>query len=433
MNLPTMKPFQIILLVVFGLLGLLGLVLFASYNGAGNSPTNVGSVTIWGTLPQEDMDTVLNTIRSNGSDYAGLSYEQHNERTFDTDLAEAIATGNGPDLLLISQEMLVTEQNKLSVIPFSTISQRTYIDTYLPIAELFLAADGTYGIPFAVDPLVMYFNRRTITNAGVATPPTSWEGITSLTERITQTSAGTVAQSTIPFGVYENVESARAIVSALLLQAGSPVSSVGSSGLRGQLSQTRGSGAGALAEPALAFYTQFADPVKTVYTWNRGISSARQMFLSGNLAFYPALASEFPGLKEANPNLDFDMMALPQPQTATQRITYGKVYAFAVPKAAPNASGGVSTALILSDPYFASTISSTLFMAPAIRSALVPENNDRYAPIYYPQALIAKGWLSPSPAETDRIFGTMITNITSGRMGISQALETANQALNAAF
>jgi multiple sugar transport system substrate-binding protein len=428
MNLPTMKPFQIVILVIFGFLGILGLVLFANYGGFSGESTKVGTVAIWGTLPQDQMQTVLNALSNQNQEFTGVSYQQHQESSFDNELNAAIATGKGPDLILISQEMLETEQGKLSVIPFSVISQRAYLDRYLPITELFLATDGTYGIPFAVDPLVLYYNRRMLIDANAAVPPSSWEAVTSLTQQITQSAAGTVAKSSIPFGVYENVENARAIVSLLLLQAGSPIASVSQSGLRATLSEGNAS-----VEPALTFYTQFADPVKTVYTWNRAISSARQAFLGGTLAFYPGFASELPALTAANPNLDFDMTAIPQPQTATQRLTYGKAYAFAVPKSSPNGSGAVTAAIALADASLAPAVSSALSMAPALRASLTPSSNDRFSPVYYPQALIAQGWLSPSPSETDRIFGTMISNITSGRMSIAQALSTANQAINAAF
>ncbi len=428
----SMKPFQTVLLVVFGFLLLLGLVLFANFGGFGSSSSNVGTVTIWGTLPQSSMTAVLNALHSQSQDYAGVTYVQHQEATFDADLAEAIASGSGPDLVLITQEQLIAEQNKLMVVPFSAIPQRTYLESYLPIDELFLAADGTYGIPFAVDPLVLFYNRTMLSAAGVATPPTSWEAVTGLAERMSQTAGGTVAVSTIPFGTYENVENARAVVSLLLLQAGNPITTVTGSGLSAQLTNAGSSGI-APAESALAFYTQFSDPVKTVYSWNRAISSARQAFLAGNLAFYPGFASELPSLKAANPNLDFDMTAIPQPQTSAQKLTYGKAYAFAVPKASANMAGAEATAFALAHSSLAATVAQALFMAPATRTSLTPAADDRYAPVYYPQALVARGWLSPSPAETDRIFSTMITNITSGRMTVGQALSDANQSINAAL
>ncbi|MDB4992096.1 MAG: hypothetical protein JWL75_341 [Parcubacteria group bacterium] len=430
----TMKPFQIILLGTFAFLIVLGLILFSNFGGFGSSSAKIGNVTIWGTLPQNNMQNVINALQAGSQTYAGVSYVQKSESTFDIDLAQAIAGGNGPDLILVSQEELATEQDKLSVIPFSTISERTYLNTYLPIDELFLASTGTYGVPFTVDPLVLYYNRTTLTSAGIVSPPSSWEAVTSLSEQLTKSSAGTVSQSTIPFGVYDNVENARAVVSLLLLQAGNPITGVDSTGAHAHLDDGGATnGAVPPAQSALSFYTQFADPIHTVYTWNRAIPSARQAFLSGSLVFYPGFASELPALKAANPNLDFDMTAIPQPQTSTKKVTFGKAYAFSVPKASKNAAGAVSVAFALADPTLGPATSQALFMAPATRSSLAPASNDRYAPVFYPQALIAQGWLSPSPATTDRIFSTMISSITSGRSAIGQALDAANQAINAAI
>ncbi len=183
----------------------------------------------------------------------------------------------------------------------------------------------------------------------------------------------------------------------------------------------------------MAFYTQFSDPVKTVYTWNRSIPSDRQAFIGGTLAFYPGFASELPELKAANPNLDFDMVPMPQPQTSAQKATYGRAYAFAVPKASANSSGALAVALALANSSRALATAQALTMAPATRASLGAPSTDRYQPIYFPQALLAKGWLSPSPADTDRIFSTMISNITSGRMGVDAALTSANQAIDAAL
>ncbi|MEO6536288.1 MAG: extracellular solute-binding protein [Candidatus Paceibacterota bacterium] len=430
----TTKPFQIILLAAFAFFAVVALILFANFGGFGGGKSSVGTVVIWGTLSQNAMGTSLEALKAADQQYNGVKYVQKQADTFDTDLAEALASGTGPDLVLISQEQLTHEQNKLSVIPFATISQRDYLNTFLPITELFLSTSGTYGIPFVVDPLVMYYNRTSLSNAGVASAPTSWEAVTGLAERMTVRQAGGVKSSVVPFGAYENVENSRAILSLLFLQAGNPIVTVGTNGLHSGLSDAgAGSSNSSPAVSATNFYTQFADPAKTVYTWNRALPSARQAFLSGDLAFYPGFASELPLLKAGNPNLDFDMAQIPQPQTSATRLTFARAYAFSVPRASKNATGAVAVAQVLATAPYETTAAQALSMAPALRSALTPSSNDRYQPVYYPQALVAKGWLSPLPTVTDQIFSTMIGDITSGRKDTTQALTAADQAINATF
>lgn len=435
---PTMKPFQIALLAGFGMLALIGLFLFANYGGFSGSRTGVGTVAIWGTLPQSSMDAVLSGLKGD-QDFVGVSYLEVPEEEFDQRLTEALAVGQGPDLVLISQEMLATEQAKLSTIPYATISEREFVDAYVPLTELFMGTDGIYGIPFAIDPLVLFYNRTLLAQAGVPQPPSTWEAVLSLAERMTVRQGNAIAVAAIPFGAYGNGGNARASLSLLLLQAGVPIVAPEGGALRSQLARAGEESFGATpAQAAIAFYTQFADAAKSVYTWNPALPPARDAFIAGDLAFYPGFASELAFLQASNPNLDFDIAPMPQPQATLAnprgtRITYGRAYALAIPRATPNAAGALRVALALADPALAPQAAATLGMAPALRAALADTSQDRYAPIVRPAALIARGWLSPDPATTDRIFSTMVGNVASGRLPIGEALVAADQALDAAL
>lgn len=435
MDILKMRPFQIIVMVVFGFLALIGLFLFANYSGFGGGKATIGSVTIWGTTPSENMQAGLRSLVEAHKEYGSVRYVAKNIETFEADLNEAIASGVGPDLILITQEQLLAQQNKLTLIPYASISERTYIDSYLPIFELFLTDTGSYGVPLAVDPLVMYYNRPMLASVGVAEPPRTWEAVTGLVALLTKKLPDhTVTKSLVAIGEYDNVTNARAIVSLLLLQSGNKLTQESNNGLRAALSASAGGTFGiSPSESALNFYTQFANPTKTVYSWNRALPESRQSFLAGDVALYPGFASERPLLTAGNPNLDFDMAAIPQPETATGKVTYGHAYVLAIPKAAKNSSGAFQVATALAAKDVGPQVARALGMAPALRSALKPSANDFYTPVFYPEALVAQGWLSPAPKVTDEIFSTMIGNITSGRRSVRDALFTADQALDAAL
>ncbi|HEY0010434.1 MAG TPA: extracellular solute-binding protein [Candidatus Paceibacterota bacterium] len=432
MDYDNLKPFRVIVLVVFGFLALFGLFLFANFEGFDNGEAAIGEVSIWGTLPEELVSAQIDALRQERPEFVGITYEEHPAQTFGPDLAEALAIGEGPDLVLISQEQLVSERNKLTVIPYSNISQREYLDTFVPISELFLTDKGTYAVPIAVDPLVMYYNRSHLASAAVPQPPQTWEAILGIAERIITRTGGQIGRSAIAFGEYDNVTNARAVLSLLLLQAGTNISMVSNGQLVSALNQSA-SGPGNPSQSALSFYTQFSDPAKTVYSWNRAMPEARQAFLAGDLAFYFGFASELPLLQAGNPNLDFDMAPVPQPERSTTRMTYGLVYGLAIPKASDNQTGAYTTAIALAGKDAAAATAGSLSMVPASRAALVPAAEDRFQPVYFPEALVARGWLSPSAAVTDSIFAAMIGNITSGRQDVGQALLTADQALTSAL
>ncbi|KND51799.1 MAG: hypothetical protein ABA06_00865 [Parcubacteria bacterium C7867-001] len=430
-----MRPFQTSIIAVFIIFALLGLFVFATYSGFGGSKTSVGKIQIWGTLPQDGMDQAISILSQANKDYKDITYKQYPAASFDAELANAIASGAGPDLIIITQEQLLLEASKLTTVSFKTLPQRTYVNTYIPEASLFLGADGTYGVPYVVDPLVMYFNESMLASAGVATPPTSWEAVNALAPKLTKQSANqTITKSAVAFGGYGNVNNARAIVSLLLLQSGNQISQQASQGMRSTLSDAPSGTFGASpAEASLNFYTQFANPSKTTYSWNASLPSARQAFLSGDLALYFGFASERPFLEEANPNLRFDMARVPQPAAASSRISYANLYAFAVPKASKNPTGAYKTALALTDTDPLLAAAYGMGLAPAKRALLSPATDDLFGPVFYPEALTAQGWLSPAPASTDRIFAGMIDTVVTGRGDSQDALQSAEQSFNAAF
>lgn len=434
MNLTEMRPFQIVIMAIFGLVALVGLFVFATYSPKGGT-NPAGPVLIWGTLPNDAMEGAIESLRAADDNFASVSYKFVRPESFSTELANALAAGGGPDLIVLSHEQLVAEMPKLELIPDSSLPLRTYRDTYASVFDVFLTEGGTYGIPLVVDPLVLYYNRAALASAGVASPPATWEAVSGLVGSLTRKGEGaSIVKATAPLGGYGNVSNARAIVSTLFMQAGSSLTEVRSDGIRSALAKTpSGTGAGNPVQSALTFYTQFADSVKTIYTWNTALPASKQMFLSGDLALYPGYASESRSIAAGNPNLDFDMAPMPQPAVASLKTVYGVAYAFAIPRVSDNQAGAFSTAMALSSADYMSFIADRATMAPARRSLLAAPPANLYAPVYYPQALIARGWLSPRPEVVDGIFAGMILNVTSGRTSTGEALNSANESLDAAL
>lgn len=429
----NIRPFQIIILSAFVVLAVVGLYFFATFKGISGS-NSIGTITIWGTLPQSAMGKSLELVKQQHKDFAKVQYVERSYDTFDADLADALASGTGPDVVILTEEQLLTERSKLTIIPFKTIPERTYKDSYVALSELFLTPEGTYGLPFVVDPLVMYYNRASISRAGYAQAPSTWEEVLGATPSLTQKSGSTIVKSAIALGTYENNRNARAIISLLLLQSGNSVSASGNRGIESTLRKNINQAGGASpSESAITFYTQFADPAKIVYSYNRGLPDSRQSFISGDTALYIGFASEYPFLKAANPNLDFDMTAIPSPQTAGAIVDYAHLYAFAVPKAAKNLTGSYAVASTMASEGPVQTAAETLGMAPALRSLLSDRTNNANADVYYPLALISKAWLSPAPSVTDRIFAGMITSVISGSQSVTEALQDADDSLNAAL
>lgn len=418
---------------MFGIGALVGLFAFATYSSTGSGSTGVGAVTVWGVLPKEEAQAAFAAAAQIDKSLKDVTYVEHDPATLRGDLAAAIATGNPPDLLLISQEELLSVRPLIDEIPVATLSARTYQTTFVSEASLFQTSTGTYGVPFLVDPLLLFYNRSLLASNGIATAPTTWEALTGLVSKLaTVTSSGKLSRALIALGTYDNVHDARGILSALFLQTGVPLSAVGSSGLLTASLGNESTSAGVPpGEAVVRFYTQFADPSKVSYTWDASLPDSQQAFLAGDVGLYLGYASEAPFLKEANPNLVFDVAPLPQPATATGKVTYGLTYAFALVHGAKNASGGYQAAALLSNTAEQQAAAALTGLAPASLAALSAVPQDTTLAVAYSSALYTSGWLSPAPADTDQVFSSMIANVISGRLTIQAALAAARQSLNA--
>ncbi len=426
-----MSLFQVILISVFGLGALIGIFVFATYTG-GSGKNTVGPVVIWGTLPKAGMDSALALVAQTDTTLKSVSYVQKDPATLVSDLAAAIATGAAPDLILSSQESLYTLEKFIVPIPSGTLSASTFTNTFMQGAGIFAAPSGYYGIPFLVDPLVLFYNRSILSSTGIAKPPATWEALTGLVSQVaTLTPTQQVTRGLIALGTYSNVHDARGILSSLFLQTGVPISSYsGSSVLSADLGATAQNGTPP-GQAVVGFYTQFADPSKVSYTWNSSLPDSQQDFLAGNLALYLGYASEARYLLSANPNLNFSVAPLPQPATAQTKNVYGLIYAFMIPRGAKNAAGAYQVATLLSSPTEQAAAASATGLAPANLNVLAAPPADPTTAITYAETLYTNGWLSPAPADTDTVFSGMITDVISGRSTLDIALPSAERSLDA--
>ena len=423
--------FKIIVFGICGLAAAVGLFVFATYTSKNSSSTGgVGTVVMWGTLPKENIQSALTTIAQTETKLKNVSYVQKDPSTLAGDLATAIATGAAPDLVLASQENLFSIARFIAPIPSTTLPASSFTNSFIQEGNLFASSGGYYGIPFLVDPLVLFSNRTILSSDGIARPPASWEALTGLVPSVTVLSSSrAISRGLIALGTYDNVHNARGILSALFLQVNVPI--VYSS--NGSLATNLGNGSTSgtpLGRSVVGFYTQFADPSKVSYTWNSALPDSQQAFLAGNLALYLGYASEAKYFTAANPNLNFSVTPLPQPATATTKSTYGLVYAFMIPNGAKNPSGAYQAAALLTNSTEQVAAASATGLAPATLNQLATVPSDPSAAVAYAEALYAKGWLSPAPSSTDTIFSSMIINVISGRSNIATALVSAERSLN---
>lgn len=428
-----MKTFQAILLAIFGFFIIIGVAAIATFGKFGGSGGEVvpAAGTIWGTLDATLVSEVL-TLYNQDTDnlLSGVTYKQISEATFDTELIEALAAQRGPDAIILPSDFIMRYEDKIYPIPFTSVPERTFRDTFAEGSEIYLNDEGILAMPILVDPLVMYWNRSLFNAGGFSRPPSAWDELVTLSETLTKSDASfSILQSTIALGGYENITNAKEVLATLVMQAGTPITvRVPEQGVDSLLSDRLGF-AEVPADSAIRFYTEFANPVKPVYSWNRALPSSYDMFLRGDLALYLGFGSELFDLQEKNPNLNFDVTRVPQVPDGPTKSTFGRFYGIALMKQSDDVAGAFQAAFALSNAQAGQLWTDKFALAPVRRDLLANKPVDAYKSVFYSEALIAHGFLDPNPAETDNIFSQMVSDITSGRRSVGQAVGEADTRL----
>jgi ABC-type glycerol-3-phosphate transport system substrate-binding protein len=425
-----MSKFKIGLYIVFSVFIVLAVIVFASSKSNSSGPA--AHITIWGFLSANDFNTFFQGTSIATSKTLTVTYVAETPATFQNDFVNALANGTPPDVVMISEDELYTNENKLFVIPYASYNERTFKNTFIQEGEDFLSPTGVYGVPFVVDPLVMYWNRDVFNTASVSQPPQYWDQFLTLPQQLSKVDAsGNITQSAVALGEWTNVMNAKAILANLMLQAGTPIVDTTGATPQSALLYSATNQSVSPAESSVDFYTQFANPAGPTYSWNRAMDDSQTVFLAGNLGVYFGFASELAGLRAKNPNLNFDVAAMPQPRQATTKTIFAKIYALSIVKQSKNVSAAFQVIAALTTADSIGKLDVVTDLPPVRRDLLASLPTDPYQDIFYQSALVAKGWLDPNTQATDQTFENMIESITGGQANTGDALSTANDKLNA--
>lgn len=429
------KGFQLAILGIFGAFTILGVLAFAGILPGFSSSSKdknlfLGNVVIWGTLPQLATQKVFGDFNTANKDTITIAYTEKSKTTFESELIEALADGVGPDMILIPQDFILRHRNKIYPIPYEVLPERTLKDNFIEEGQLYLGSTGAYAVPFTIDPLVMYWNRDIFSSALVSAPPSYWDEFFGLAKTITKIDNNSnIRKSLVALGEFGNVANAKDILSMLILQAGSSIINIDQTGAyHPTLSEDQSNGVPP-AEEAFRFYTEFSNPTKTSYSWNRSLPYSKDMFTTGDLALYFGFASEYTSLQKKNPHLNFDVTTVPQTRNTDRKLTFGKMQGLAVLKSSKVLSADLAAVMLLSSKDTILAASTALNLPPVRRDLLAQKPKESYLSVFYDGALLSKGWLDPSASETNAIFSEIVQDITSGRRSLSDAVENGNAQL----
>ncbi len=431
-----MNLFQSLVLAVFGLLAIAAVIIFSMTSSGGGEIGFDGTLKLWGTLPANSLRAPLENFNDANAKLFRVEYFEKRKETFQSDLVSALAAGEGPDLVILPETLIIEDADKISPISYDLYPARNFNDDFADGASLFMYDKGLIGMPLYIDPLVMYWNKDIFSTGGVASYPTRWSEFENLASRLTISDrGGNISQATVALGSYANIEHVKDILAALFMQTGNEIVRFSKQRERDSAGIERpyrvslgGFEDDSGTDSALRFFLDFSNPARRAYSWNVALPNSKLTFSGGKLAVYIGHASDYGSIQKINPHLSFDVATLPQ-RDIGKKVTLGNIYGVAITKGSKKINTAKKIAIGMAGPDFAEALSKEISLPPARRDLLALGAKDPVISVFYSSAIISKSWLDPMPALTGQIFQEMTEAVLSGVSTELQSIKSAGQKL----
>lgn len=427
-----MNNFQTILVAIFLSFFVFGVLIFSGilkFGGSSGADAISGKIIIWGTLPRDQVGDLFENIGGTNSSFT-VKYVEQKAETYESNLVEAFAKDQAPDLFILNPDMILKNNSFIYKIPYTNFSEKAFRSAFIDGADILLSKDGVLGYPLLVDPLVLYYNKNMLTNQSILYPPKTWDELFNLGEKLTiKNSDGSIDQSLIALGQYDNVDHSRDILSLLLLQSGNSIMSRTATGYRLTIKDPTPAGDFPL-EQIINFFLEFSNPSNVVYSWNRSLSSSMDMFTSDKLAFYIGYASELFKIESINPNLSFDVALMPQTKGGNVKSTYGNMHVLVASNKSKNLSSAFGVAALINEPENLKELAVRVSLPTTSRALLNDKPSDPYLSTFFDSAIISHSWLDPDKSKTDSILRELIENSLSNKLSVGEAINKAYNQLD---
>jgi len=363
-----------------------------------------------------------------------IKYEEKTFADYEKDLINALAANKGPDIFSIHNTWLPRYKDKIKEMPQSEefINLRTFQNTFADVAyKDFVDNDKIYAVPFYIDTLALYYNKELFNSAGIPLPPADWKEFLDDVELLTEKDqSNNIEKSGASIGTAKNINRSTDILSLLMLQTGAEMTDKDHTRATFDQSVYLEKESFSPGKDALRFYTDFSNPTKRIYCWNRQMPYSIDAFYQGKTAMMINYSHHLKTIRAKAPYLNFAVSSVPQIKDRDFSINYANYWGQTVSKNSTHSEEAWKFILYIVQKENLKKYLESAERPTSRRDLIEWQRNNSDLTVFTNQVLSARSWYQADSQGIERILADMVESVVLGSDSIDQAITKAVDQVN---
>lgn len=345
---------------------------------------------------------------------------------YEAEFNNALTQGKGPDIITLNNSWVPRYKDKIYPLDEGAKTaqdfQRKFVDV---VSYDFLEGNKIYAVPLSLDTLALYYNIDLLNAAGIFDPPRTWDEFNEAVRKLTvRDDKGNIKRAGAAIGADKNINRSSDILALLMLQSGSAIVDENQKGQKIATFTDLVEGGSSkeilkrtIGGTALQFYTDFANPAKTVYTWNPLMDYSIDAFYQMNAAMMINYAYTIPAVRSKAPKLRFAVASMPQITGVTVPVNYANYWAMTVSAGSAYKAEAWDFLMYITNPEIAKAYLAKTAKPAAQRDLVAWQENgeDLNLAVFARQSLTAKSWYQKDNFAAETIFNDAINSVVLNR------------------
>ena len=395
--------------------------------GCKTPPPKDAELEIWGIFDDSDIYEPLIKEYTEEFKHITIKYHKQISSDYEKDLLNIMASGRGPDIFMLHHTWPARYGDKILAAPIGLMTPKQVQDDFVDVVyNDFVVNSDIVALPLSVDTLALYYNKDLFNTAGIPQPPKTWEQLLADVEKLTiKDESWNIVQAGAALGTAKNINRSTDILSLLMFQSGTQmVNDKKDSALfhkeiiiDGEIFRP--------GQRSLQFYTDFADSLKSVYTWNTRMHYSIDTFYEGRVAMMFNYSYHIPTIRAKAPYLNFGISTMPQIATSDVSIDYANYWGMAVSRNSEASEEAWKFIIWLTNKENSQKYLEAAKRPTARRDLVLWQKDDIDLGVFAEQSLTGSSWYQKDASSVEIVFADMIESVVLGQATVQEAIDKA--------